>query len=238
MRRRSKAFFFLCGAAVLTCRVCVGQDFTAINSRFKSSGTPLRRICVLPAEASLTMTSMKGGEPMTKESEEWSAKVDRTMVDVLSAAGATVVSDYSSGALSDAVRQAMVEIQQKYRGVSAQMRKNLGEIRDGMATLGDEIALLPCAARADAVTFVDATGSLETKSRKTVGFVSGGIMGFGGMRSDLWIALADAMSGDIDALGHVELVGSEKFATDPGAAYGKALLRQLTKMHVGSVAKK
>lgn len=238
MRRRSKAFFLLCGAAVLTCRVGAGQDFTTINSRFKSSGTPIRRVCVLPVEASLTMTSMKGGEPMTKESEEWRPKVDRMVVEGFSAAGATVVSDYSSDAVSDAVRQAVVEIQQKYRGVSVQMRKKRDEIRDGKATLGDEVALLPCSAQAEAIAFVSATGSLETKSKKTVGFVTSPILGFAGMRSDLWIGLADAVSGDIDALGHVELLGSEKFATDPEAAYAKALRRRLVTMRVGEAGKK
>ncbi len=220
------------------CGLALAEDSTTLNEHFAASKTPVHKICILPVGATLSKVSMKGGEPMTKESEDWRPKVDRMVVDAFSSAGATVVSDYSSDAVTDAVRQAMVELQQKYSGLLAQMRKRGSEVRKGVASLGDEVALLPCAAEADALIFAGASGSLQTGARKTVQFVAGGLMGFTSFRSDLWMALVSARSGDVDALGHIELIGSEKFATDPEAAYGKALRRQLAKMHVGEAGKK
>jgi hypothetical protein len=224
--------------ALIGCGAALAEDSTTLSQKYAASKSIVLKLCVLPVGATLSKVSMKGGEPMTKESEEWRPKVDQAVRNEIVASGATVIADYTSDSVTDPVRQAMVELEQKYSGLLTQMRKRQSEVRKGVATLGDEVALLPCAADAAALVLVGASGNLQTGARKTVQFVSGGLMGFTSFRSDLWMALISARSGDVDALGHIELIGSEKFASDPGAAYGKSLRRQLQKMRVGDVETK
>jgi hypothetical protein len=213
----------------------VASGQTTVNPKLAKA--PDSKVCLLPLEASLTKAGMKGGEGMIKESEEWAVKMSAMIRKAFMASGAAIIADYSEGQPppEENVRQVVVQLEQKYDGISVQLRKRPGDVRKGRFSLGDDVALLPCAAQAEFLVFAQARGTLLTGSRKVVGFMIGGVMSLASTRSDLWLSLVDAKSGEVAAFTHLELVAREKFATKPEEAYGKYLQRELAKMHVGEI---
>lgn len=191
----------------------------------------LNRVCVLPAEANLTRIGMKGGENLVNESDQWAAKlayaVSRAIVD----AGGELKGDFSAAAMKDEdTRQSVLRLRQKYANISVQMRKKRDGVKKGRYTLGDEVALLPCAAQADSVVFIDGAGAMQTGGRKTFSVLTGGIAGpFMAMsRYQVWIALADAKTGKVTALLLVTSAGG-KTGSDPEQALNKTLVPRFKK---------
>jgi hypothetical protein len=96
-------------------------------------------------------------------------------------------------------------------------------------TLGDEVALLPCDAKADVLVFVEGTGQVLTGGKKTMGVLIGGAKA---STAHLSLAMADAKTGEI--LAFVRMNNAEKFVQDSEKAYGKALDKQFRKMKIGA----
>lgn len=213
--------------------MCLADDQITINARFEASKTSIRKVCLLAPEATLTRIGMKGGEAMVQETAEWTAKLNEMVRGAFVDRGVVIVADYYSDSVKGPVSEAMVQIRRKYDTISSQMRKKQEDVRPGRYSLGDEVALLPCTKQADTLAFITATGVLQTQSNKVSAVITGGILGFAAVRSDLWLCLVNANSGDVDGLGHLELIGKDTFAIDPEEVYGKHLRRQMAKMHVG-----
>src|SRR5208337_2950225 len=96
--------------AILALFVCIASpSWSEITMKTRSSpkSGPIWKICVLPADATLTRVGMKGGASLPKESEEWAEKLDATLKHAISEAGATVTGDLSADQLQrdDETRQ-------------------------------------------------------------------------------------------------------------------------------------
>lgn len=197
----------------------------------------IQKVCVLPAEATLTRVGMKGGERLSKESDEWAVKLNATLKHAIAAAGGQVTGDLSPNALEgdDEARQSVVQVKQKYRSVSIQMRKKPNGVKAGRYSLGDEVSLVPCAGEADSLAFLDAAGMLQSGGRKAFDILIGGAGGifltFG--RYNIWIAMVDARTGKVKALLRDTDFGG-KTGSDPEAALTKRLTDHLKKLHVGA----
>jgi hypothetical protein len=189
---------------------------------------------MMPAEGKLKKLGMKGGEGMSKESDTWSAELQSIVESHLKTAGVQTVSAAgasSGGASDDELRQVLLQLQEKYAGISAQIDKKPKEIGKSRFTLGDDVALLPCTANADVLVFVEGQGQVLTGGKKAFGIL---LAGPKDSMATLILTMADAKTGEI--LAFVRLVNADKFVNDSEKAFGKALDKQFKKMKVGTTA--
>lgn len=136
----------------------------------------------------------------------------------------------------DAARQSVVRLKQEYDGIFAQLRKKPGGVEKGRYTLGDEVALVPCAGQSDSLAFVDAQGRSSTDGKRTFDVLAGGLpaMLMAQARYDIWIALVDAKSGLVTAFVH-EIATGSKVELDPDETLSKDLADGFRSVHVGWV---
>jgi len=224
--------------ALFVCVASPSWSEIAMKTRSNPQTGPIWKVCVLPPDATLTRVGMKGGASLPKESDEWAAKLGATLKHAISEAGAKVTGDLSLDQLqhNDEARQSVVRLKQKYASIAVQLRKKPGGVEKGRYTLGDEVALLSCAAEADSLAFVNARGMAFTGGKKTFDILVTGLPGIlmARVRFDIWIALVDAKSGQVTAFVH-EIATGAKAEADPDEAMGKELADELRKVHVGWV---
>src|SRR5690348_10065369 len=222
--------------AVLFCVTTPGWSDATMKTHSNRKSTPIWNICVVPAEATLTRVGMKGGASRTKESQEWAEKLEAAVKHAITEAGAKVAGDLSTGEQQgdDAARQSVLRLRQKYKSIGVLLRKKPGGVEKGRYTLGDEIALLPCAREADSIAFVDAGGVSSTNGRKAFDVLAGGLTGLlmAQARYDIWVALVDAKTGQVTACVHAIASGG-KTEMDPEEVLSKSLAGELKKVHVG-----
>jgi len=202
------------------------------NPKVGTGEIPIRTACMMPARAALSKLGVKGGEGMSKESEEWSIQLQNIVESHLKLAGIELVSAVgnSDGGASDAeLNQLVVRLQGKYDAIDDQMQRKPNDVAKSRFTVGDEVALLPCNAHADVLVFIEGAGAVLTGGKK----VMGRFLGVGARDSEafLSVAMADAKTGEI--VGLVKMLNSEKFVNDSEKAYGKHLDKQFRKMKIG-----
>lgn len=177
---------------------------------------------------------MKGGESLSKESEEWAGKLGATVQHAIAETGGAVIGNFSSEALqrNEETRQTVVRLLQKYDNIAAQMRKKPGGVEKGRFTLGDEVALLPCAADADSLAFVDGGGLIQTSGRKAFDVLAGGAAGIFSAQSrfEVWVTLVDAKTGQVTAFVRQSVTG-EKAATNPDDLFRAGLVQELKRLN-------
>lgn len=219
---------------VLVCGVA--PAWSAISTHLDPKASGIRTVCVLPPEAQLNRIGFKGAEPLLNESEQWATHLRDTMQQSVIAAGGEIEGDLSRSALEsdEDLRESVRRLLQKYEGIAVQMQKKPGEVKKGRYTLGDEVALLPCSARADSLLFISAKGLLQTGGKKAAALLVGGITGIMLIqaRYDIWIAVVDARTGNVTALMRSVTLGG-KTASDPEIALGKQLTEEFKKIHIG-----
>lgn len=223
---------------VLLCLAAPGWSEVTVNTHSNPKNGPIWNVCVTPADARLVRIGMKGGDSQSKESGEWEAKLNAAVKHAIVEAGAKVTGDLSPEHLQgdEEVRQAVLRMRQKYENIAVQLLKKPGRVEKGRYSLGDEIALLPCAGQSDVVAFVDGQGLSYTNGKKAFTVLVGGMPGmFMTQRHyDVWVSLADAKSGLITAFVH-GIATDEKAETDPEGAITQDLALGLQKAHVGWV---
>jgi curli biogenesis system outer membrane secretion channel CsgG len=206
------------------------------NSKVTSGEFPIHVACVMPSEGKLSRASMKGGEGMSKESDEWTSKLDEMVQTHLRSAGVQLLqaSDpLASGASDDEIKQVILQVHQKYQEVSTQLNKKPKDIGKARFSLGDETALLPCSAKADVLVFVVGDGQVTSGGRKAMGMLVGGPGNTS--YATLVLTMVDAKTGEVLAfarLSNAESFG-EKFVDQTEDVYGKALDKQLAKLRIG-----
>lgn len=189
--------------------------------------------CMMPAEGKLQKLGMKGGEGMSKESDDWSTELQSIVESHLKAAG--VQTEPAGGApgsaTSDELRQVLLQLQEKYASISAKIDRKPKEIGKSRFTLGDDVALLPCTANANVLIFVEGQGQVLTGGKKAFGIL---LAGPSASTATLILTMADAKTGEI--LAFVRMVNADKFVNDSEKAFGKALDKQFNKMKIGTTA--
>jgi hypothetical protein len=170
---------------------------------------------------------------MSKESDEWSTQLQSIVESHLKTAGVTVLpaGGDSQTASDDELRQVLLQLQQKYDGISAQIDKKPKDIGKARFTLGDDVALLPCTAKADVLVFVEGTGQVLTGGKQAFGIL---LAGPKDSMATLILTMADAKTGEI--LAFARIVNADKFVKDSEKAFGKALDKQFNKMRIGTTA--
>ena len=206
------------------------------SPRVTSGDFQIRTACMMPAEGRLRKLGMKGTEGMTKESDAWSTTLQTVVESHLKLAGVQVVSATGASdatASEDELRQLMLRLQEKYDGISAKIEKKPKDIAKSRFTVGDEVALLPCTAKADVLVFAEGNGQVLTGGKAAFGIL---VAGPSSSMAHLALAMVDAKSGEVMAF--VRMDNNGKFVSDSEKAYGKALDKQFKKMRIGTTADK
>jgi hypothetical protein len=129
----------------------------------------------------------------------------------------------------------VLQVQKSYEGVATQLEKHPKDIKKDRFSLGDEVAILPCSAKSDALVFFHAEGDVLTAGKKAFGLLVATPE-----EANLRLSFVDAKSGEVLALIRIQREG-DRFEKNPEKAYGKALDRELKKIKIGeftTVAKK
>lgn len=231
-----KLFRSLCPALLATLFFTLSASATSSwsfeQSKVTSGDLHIRTACMMPAEGKLSKLGMKGGEGMSKESDAWSTELQNIVQAHLGSAGVKLIPDSGaagSSASDDELRQVLLQVQQKYEGIEAQIDKKPKDIGKSRFTLGDEVALLPCAAKADVLVFVEGRGQVLTGGRQAFGIL---VAGPASSMGTLILTMADAKTGEI--LAFVRLVSADKFVKDSEKAFGDGLDKQFKKMRIGT----
>jgi hypothetical protein len=205
------------------------------HPRVTSGQFTIRSACMMPAEGKLSKLGMKGREGMSKESDEWTTSLQNLVETHLKSAEVELqpaMSAGASGASDDELRQVVLQLEAKYQSIAAKLNRKPKDIKKSRFTLGDEVSLLPCAAKADVLVFVEGEGQVLTGGKKAMGWIVGGASASG---ATLILTMADAKTGEIIAfarLSNAESVG-QKFFDDAEKTYGKALDKQFSRMKIG-----
>jgi hypothetical protein len=205
------------------------------NPKLDSGEKSITKVCVLPIEAEWSKVGIKAHEGMTKEADEWTNKMEEVVLGLVREAGAeTFPALPDPDQATEAAKQTVLQVSQKYDTVAMQLHSKPKEVRKGRYTLGDEVALLPCAAKADALLFLHSSGSILTGGKKAFGLLVGGQSS---STARLYMAFVDAKSGEVLAFTTIMRAG-DKFRTDPEAVYRGVLTKDFQKMRIGTAATK
>lgn len=236
---RCKVDFLL---ALLFCGVATVAAYATTPSwsyehpRVLNGEFPIKNACMMPAEGKLSRVGMKGKEGMSKESDEWSTTIENLVEAHLKTAGVQLVPATSAGsstASDDEIRQIILQIEQKYSDIAAKLNRKPKDIAKSRFTLGDDVALLPCAAKSDVLVFVEGEGQVLTGGKKAMGMLVGGPNS--ASEATLILTMVDAKTGEIVGfarLSNAESFG-EKFVDQTEQTYGKALDKQFSRMRIG-----
>jgi hypothetical protein len=164
----------------------------------KSGKMVVKNILILPPEASLVKSGMKGNEPLVAESHGLELGLSSIVRQMLADKGCNILPDaLSSDALDQNpdLKYALSDLQTRYDKMQILLRKKPKDVRHGRFSLGDEVANFSPGAAADALVFVRANGVIETSGKKAFVVLTG--MGVTYNRVALDISVVDARSGTI-----------------------------------------
>lgn len=207
-----------------------------IHPKLSGREVEIHNACVMPAEGKLSKVGMKGHEGMSKESETWSAALQTVVESHLKGAGVQVLpSGMSPEDLEKdpELQQVVLKLQEKYNSILAQIDKHPKDTRKARFSVSDEVTLLPCAAEADTLVYVNGHGQVLTGGKKAFGIL---VAGPSASTAFLELSLVDAKSGDV--LAYLRLLNNGKFVNDSEKAYGSRLDKLFKRMKIGSTGQK
>ncbi len=158
----------------------------------------VKNILILPPEASLVKSGMKGSEPMVAESQTLETGLTSIVRQTLSDKGCNILPDaFDPAALNDNpdLKYALSDLQTRYDKLQVLLTKKPKDVRTGRFTLGDAVANFSLGAPADGLVFVRAKGVVPTTGLKTFVVFTG--MGVTYSRVSLDISVVDAQTGEI-----------------------------------------
>jgi hypothetical protein len=232
--RRTSLLLLLAVLACASAQRASAESFWA-EKKVYSAKPPIRSACLMPAEADLVKLGVKTSEKMPKESADWSRGLRILIWTHLSAAGIATYAatdSLSSGASYPDIEQATQQIQQKYDALSVTLYKKPGQIEKAAYTLGDQVAMLPCAANSDVLVFIQGAGAVPTPGRQAMGALAGSILTEGAV---VYVTFADAKTGEIIAMIRFRNVGD--FLADPEEGFATPLDEALADINLGSSRK-
>jgi len=164
----------------------------------KSGKKLVKNILILPPEASLMKSGMKGSEPLVAESQALETGLSSIVRQTLSDKGCNMLPDaFSPDALNQDpdLKYALSDLQTRYDKLQVLLKKKPKDVRTGRFSLGDEVANFSPGAAADGLVFVRAKGVVPTTGLKTFVVFTG--MGVTYSHLSLDISVVDAQTGAI-----------------------------------------
>jgi hypothetical protein len=194
-----------------------------LNAKLRSSQTQFRNVCVMPVGAGWVKVTLKARQQMTEEADAWSARMQPVISKALVTVGAEAVSVATGTGVpekDETIRQSVFRLERKFDEMATLLYQHPGGTKQGRFTLGDEIALVPCAAQADAILFVR---SVDRYSPYPLS----------GEYPKLYLTIVDPKSGEVLAHARIDALGSD-FRKDPEGTYLDLLVSRFRQMRVGA----
>jgi hypothetical protein len=183
-----------------------------LHPKINSKESTIRNVVILPAKVSIVRDSMKGPEGMAAESEELSARVEKTVAEVLAQRHVTTLSGPAASSVEDGAQQkyTVADIQAKFDDLLPKVMKKRSDVKKGRFSMGDEVLNLNLAKPADAIIFIRGQGQKLTSGKKAFTLLVGGMPAF--LR--LQIGIVDARNGEVLLYTDPVFVGDPTTAVD------------------------
>ena len=167
-----------------------------LHPKIKSKETTIRTVVILPAKVNVVRDSMKGPEGMAAESEELSARVEKTIAEVLSKQKkVTTLSPptAASGQDKSQPNYNVADFQTKFDDLLPKIMKKRSDVKKGRFTMGDEVLNLNLDKGTDAIIFIRGEGKKLTGGKTAFTLLVGGAPAY----LKLMIGVVDARNGDV-----------------------------------------
>jgi len=167
---------------------------------------PVRKLLVLPPEASVIRRGVKAAVPLMEQSRQLETAFQRVANSLLAAKGCTVLPDLlasaSPGNDSD-LKYAIADLEKSFDQLQAKISKKSKDVPRGRFTLGDEVSKVNPDGSADALLFIRGQGLLTTGGERTFDIMTGGVVGLliAEDRLSLQAAVVDARTGTVIGYG-------------------------------------
>jgi hypothetical protein len=171
-RRFARAGFTL---LMIACSALLAQAQFA-HPDLKSGKIVVRKALILPPQATVTKSGMKGNETLIAESQMVEAALPAIIADALQEKGCTVLDNvFAPEALekNQDLKFAVADIQNRFDALHKHISEKPKDVRNGRYTMGDEVANFNPGAAADALVFVRASGIVNTGGKKVLGAIAG-----------------------------------------------------------------
>jgi hypothetical protein len=209
-RVRTATVFGLVALAAAMSPSIVRAQF--LHPKINSKESTIRNVVILPAKVSIVRDSMKGPEGMAAESEELSARVEKTVAEVLAQKHVATLSGPASSSAEDGAQQkyTVADIQAKFDDLLPKVMKKRSDVKKGRFSMGDEVVNLNLAKPADAIIFIRGQGQKLSSGKKAFTLLVGGMPAF--LR--LQIGIVDARNGEVLLYTDPVFVGDPTTAVD------------------------
>jgi hypothetical protein len=209
-RVRTATVFGLVALAAAMSPSIVRTQF--LHPKINSKESTIRNVVILPAKVSIVRDSMKGPEGMAAESEELSARVEKTVAEVLAQKHVATLSGPASSSAEDGAQQkyTVADIQAKFDDLLPKVMKKRSDVKKGRFSMGDEVLNLNLAKPADAIIFIRGQGQKLSSGKKAFTLLVGGMPAF--LR--LQIGIVDARNGEVLLYTDPVFVGDPTTAVD------------------------
>ncbi|WP_321477714.1 tetratricopeptide repeat protein [uncultured Paludibaculum sp.] len=142
----------------------------------------LKRACVVPADVQVKRSWVEDAEALSRQTTAWQEQLTKLVESKLNQAGVEIV-PFRSTAME------LLEVRREYTQLADKLEKRSKDVEKGQFTIDDAVAVLPCAAAADTIVFLQGRSEAVGKTMR---------MGWDGAAT-LQISFADARSGGIFA---------------------------------------
>lgn len=207
---RAMLLIFLLGLSA----ACIpAQQEQEINMDLKSGKVVIRRLLILPAEASITKLSMSGAVQAVDEERQTEKRLAEAVEGVMlgKEERCDVLEDEPDAtAQNENARDALITLQNNFDQLLPHLERNSKNVRKGRFTLGDEVLNFAPSASVDALIFVHAEGMLATGGKKAFSALVGG-PGADFLR--IRVAVVDSRNGAVLYFGKAYADGN--FVEDP-----------------------
>jgi hypothetical protein len=204
-----------------------------LHPKIQKKETTIRSVVILPAKVNVVRDSMKGPEGMAAESEELSARVEKTIAEVLSKQKKVTTLSPPTAASAQGDSQPnynVADFQTKFDDLLPKIMKKRSDVKKGRFTMGDEVLNLNLDKDTDAIIFIRGEGKKLTGGKTAFTVLVGGTPAY----LKLMIGVVDARNGD------VLIYTDPVFGGDPTTAVDrlrKALEKGLKKLPAANAAK-
>jgi hypothetical protein len=166
-----------------------------LHPKISSRESTIRNVVILPAKVNVVRDSMKGPEGMAAESEDLSARVEKTVAEVLAQKHVTTLNGPASSSAEDGAQQkyTVADIQAKFDDLLPKVMKKRSDVKKGRFSMGDEVLNLNLEKTADAIIFIRGQGQKLTSGKKAFTLLVGGMPAY----LKLQIGIVDARNGEV-----------------------------------------
>ena len=167
-----------------------------LHPKIQKKETTIRNVVILPAKVNVVRDSMKGPEGMAAESEELSARVEKTIAEVLAKQKKVTTLSPPTAASTQGDSQPnynVADFQTKFDDLLPKIMKKRSDVKKGRFTMGDEVLNLNLDKSTDAIVFIRGEGKKLTGGKTAFTVLVGGVPAY--LR--LKIGIVDARTGDV-----------------------------------------